>query len=114
MDIKALRKTRPDFADLSDDQVVDVIHQVWYSDLSRDVVAEALGVKAPSISELVAWFKGLMAEAQVGSVADAQDGNSARLDSTQRPVTDALHHEIKRRAFCLCATRSARATRTIH
>jgi hypothetical protein len=114
MDINTLRKTRPDFAELSDDQVVDVIHQAYYPDLERDQVAKALGLKAPTLSELVAWFKGLMAEAQAGSVADAPDENSARLDSNQRPATDALHHEIKRRAFCRSATRSARARRTIH
>ncbi len=41
-DIKA---QYPELADSDDDQVVDVMHQAYYADRSRDEVAKALGVK---------------------------------------------------------------------
>lgn len=46
--IAELRKNDPDLEGLDDDQVVEVMHQAYYSDLPREEVAKALGVKPPA------------------------------------------------------------------
>ena len=45
MDINQIKQSRPEWSALSDSQVVDMIHQLDYPDLSREQVASGLGVK---------------------------------------------------------------------
>lgn len=45
MDIKQIKQARPEWSTLSDSQVVDMVHQLDYPDLTRDQVAQGLGVK---------------------------------------------------------------------
>ncbi len=39
-----IKQQYPDLIDLDDDQVVDAVHEAFYKELPRDVVAAALGV----------------------------------------------------------------------
>ena len=43
-----IRQQYPAMADLTDDGVVDAMHQAFYSDLPRQQIADALGVKPPA------------------------------------------------------------------
>lgn len=49
--IADIRKKLPDLAGLDDDQVVDVVQQVYYPSRSRDEVAQRLGHKTPAAAQ---------------------------------------------------------------
>lgn len=48
MDIARLKQLRPYYANLDDDQIVDLVQKHDYPDRSRDDIAKALGVKLPA------------------------------------------------------------------
>jgi hypothetical protein len=51
MDLAKLRQQIPQLDGLTDDQAVDAIHEAYYPDLSRDAVAQRLGIKPPPAPE---------------------------------------------------------------
>lgn len=53
MPLEKIKQQHPEWSTLSDDQIVDMVHQLDYQDLTRDQVAKGLGVKlaAPPMPE---------------------------------------------------------------
>lgn len=76
MDINQIKQARPEWSTLTDSQVVDMIHQLDYPDLTREQVAQGLGVtleqpaQAPTPGRGAAgWAKDLGISALKGAIA---------------------------------------------
>ncbi len=76
MDINQIKQARPEWSTLTDSQVVDMIHQLDYPDLTREQVAQGLGVtleqpaQAPMPGRGAAgWAKDLGISALKGAIA---------------------------------------------
>ena len=76
MDINQIKQARPEWSTLTDSQVVDMIHQLDYPDLTREQVAQGLGVtleqpaQAPMTGRGAAgWAKDLGISALKGAIA---------------------------------------------
>lgn len=58
MDLNEARKRIPELAGLSDESALNVIHQVYYPDVDKAVLAERLGYKAlpPPVPKTLGWL----------------------------------------------------------
>lgn len=71
MNIKEIRAQQPEWANLDDQQIVNVLHQVYYQDMAPEAIAKAIGAQAPVAPVKPRGLGGIAADVGISALKGA-------------------------------------------